>query len=462
MAYTFVALVLLFVVVTASVQPRLQKDGSPSKRRHTRHYHVKMPHRHSGKFEKDFKVPHSKNLDEFQKHSPPYPYEKQVLNDPQEMHHRGEEPEVVASPEVNTWDKYIPASCRHDADCNMDNEISKFIRIMQIKEQILSQTGLKAPPNMTGVIISINPVLQKLIANLNRQNEEPKLKNESQLMYSYADDPNIKKKKIFVPATKGSDSVHIPSGKLHFFNLSSEHPSSIEQAILHIYIKPISGFVPKDKVAQISFFKVEPPKYPHDYHRLRSVPSINSVVTVPYSMSGNWEKVDIYTLVREWLSNHSMNLGFVISVTVDGHNIDIDTAEEDPSHAPMLELDVKEEKNDRQKRYVGNRVCSEDKQVRECCRYPLIVDFTEYEYDFIVAPKKYVANYCKGECPFLYAHKLPHSTVLQQMFPNTSSYHHGPCCGASDLAPLKMVYYDGSKIKIETIDDMVVIHCSCK
>lgn len=124
---------------------------------------------------------------------------------------------------------------------------------------------------------------------------------------------------------------------------------------------------------------------------------------------------------------------------------------------PLLEIHT-EDANRRNRRNSAGSQCVNRNDSR-CCRYALTVDFVDMGWDFIVAPKVYEANFCNGECPFLYAQKYAHTSLIQKM---NSSAQHGPCCGARKLSPMKMLYYDHDhKIKFDVIQDMVVDHCGC-
>ncbi|KAK7077649.1 hypothetical protein SK128_015138 [Halocaridina rubra] len=174
---------------------------------------------------------------------------------------------------------------------------------------------------------------------------------------------------------------------------------------------------------------------------------------------GNWVKIRVYKLLQEWLSKPAENLGLVVEA-FDSHSrqVAVTNPAESPSKPPMLEIHTEENSRARTRRNSGNFCNSND--TKRCCRYPLTVNFVEMGWDFIVAPKLYDANFCNGDCPYLYAQKYAHSALIQKM--NSSSARYGPCCGARKLSPMKMLYYDhDQKIKFDTIQDMVVERCGC-
>ena len=68
---------------------------------------------------------------------------------------------------------------------------------------------------------------------------------------------------------------------------------------------------------------------------------------------------------------------------------------------PYLQIDIQEGGwRSRVKRTTINRVCSEeyDPKVTQCCMWPLKIDFDEFNWDWILFPRSYDANFCSGDC----------------------------------------------------------------
>lgn len=101
-----------------------------------------------------------------------------------------------------------------------------------------------------------------------------------------------------------------------------------------------------------------------------------------------------------------------------------------------------------------------DDKVNEhlCCRYPLEVDFEKFGWDFIIAPKKYQAHYCSGECPFITLQKHPHTHLKQMASPNSAQ----PCCAPRKFSAINMLYFDeNSNVIYGHLPGMVVDRCGC-
>lgn len=127
-----------------------------------------------------------------------------------------------------------------------------------------------------------------------------------------------------------------------------------------------------------------------------------------------------------------------------------------PQH-PFIELRVMEN-NKRSRRNLGLD-CDEHSTESRCCRYPLTVDFEAFGWDWIIAPKRYKANYCSGQCEYMFMQKYPHTHLVQQANPRGSA---GPCCTPTKMSPINMLYFnDKQKIIYGKIPGMVVDRCGC-
>ncbi|XP_045614872.1 growth/differentiation factor 8 isoform X3 [Procambarus clarkii] len=363
-------------------------------------------------------------------------------------------------------------------------EMRKSIRLLQIKDKVLTATGLLKPPNMTGVVISNNPDFHKIIeeTTASAYTHEP-LYNE--------DEPEIKSEKMFSPVepdckSRASDSsplcleathspslftVMVPSPAppglripaemdVLYFKLNHEQLGNrVKRAILHVWLKPMYSEL--DRTVPVTVYKVSRPDNPDDFI------NTNEVTTVSESfdaMKGNWVDIEVFKLLQEWLNKPDENLGLVVTAyDSQGRQVAVTDPSEMPTNqAPLLEIHTEETIRNRSKRNSGsNSLCSNsNNKESRCCRYPLVVNFVDLGWDFIVAPKVYEANFCNGKCPFLHAHKYAHTTLIQKL--NSTNAQHGPCCGARKLSPMKMLYYDHDhQIKFDTIQDMVVDRCGC-
>ncbi|NWS92778.1 GDF11 factor, partial [Toxostoma redivivum] len=106
----------------------------------------------------------------------------------------------------------------------------------------------------------------------------------------------------------------------------------------------------------------------------------------------------------------------------------------------FMELRVLEN-NKRSRRNLGLD-CDEHSTESRCCRYPLT---------------RYKANYCSGQCEYMFMQKYPHTHLVQQANPRGSA---GPCCTPTKMSPINMLYFnDKQQIIYGKIPGMVVDRC---
>lgn len=80
-------------------------------------------------------------------------------------------------------------------------QIRKSLRLAQIKDRVLTATGLMTPPNMTGVVISNNPDVQNIIELMETSRPLPTDMHESS---DSDDEPEVKREKLFTPVEPGN------------------------------------------------------------------------------------------------------------------------------------------------------------------------------------------------------------------------------------------------------------------
>lgn len=125
---------------------------------------------------------------------------------------------------------------------------------------------------------------------------------------------------------------------------------------------------------------------------------------------------------------------------------------------PYIEYEVDDKRRPRHKRSTLALYCNENDRENRCCRFPLTVDFEEFGWNWIIAPKKYDANYCSGECSLNFLPTFPHTHVWQLSNAATAT----PCCSPHKMSDLKLLYYDHNfNIVLSKIPSMIVKTCSC-
>ncbi|KAG8225067.1 hypothetical protein J437_LFUL000046 [Ladona fulva] len=198
----------------------------------------------------------------------------------------------------------------------------------------------------------------------------------------------------------------------------------------------------------------------------------------PLPGRGQWYKVDIRRIVVEWFKHPRENFGLVAQVLDSNqHELMVTDPEEDGGglvsleltnthtarmrcmhNIPFVEVHTTDGRKHRTKRTIGLN-CNENSRETRCCRYPLTVDFEDFGWDWIIAPKRYEANYCSGECPYVFLQKYPHTHIVQQANPGGTA---GPCCAPRKMSSISMLYFDNEfNIIYSLLPGMVVDRCGC-
>lgn len=135
----------------------------------------------------------------------------------------------------------------------------------------------------------------------------------------------------------------------------------------------------------------------------------------------------------------------------------------------------------------SSKVPSSSSPPSPCTKHELYVDFEKIGWStWIISPKGYNANYCKGECnfpldlsqfPTNHATGIVHVSHLNYiylffnlLFPVQSIVHElsltpgvgSPCCVPNKLYSISLLYFDEEEnVILKQYDDMVAASCGC-
>ncbi|CAG2161864.1 unnamed protein product, partial [Oppiella nova] len=351
------------------------------------------------------------------------------------------------------------------------HEEAKSRRLETIKVNILNKLGLKVAPNITGKSLPRIPPLHHLLDRYNMLGDDPRVSGP-QLLNSFIEDNDhtidkeeedleeffVNAERSISFAQKPPNTLNIPPEvKCQYFKFPSNVLNShVTKAHLWVFVKPTNHL--QDTNAWIVIYQIVKPETGNDSPTLLHVRAKKIDVS---SKKGVWVQIELKKLVSQWFRHPNENLGLAIhSYDKDGKElavIEVNT-NEDNSLLPFIEVKVESKAANRKRRMVGLN-CEENSNEVRCCRYPLTVDFEEFGWDWIIAPKRYEANYCSGECPYVFLQKYPHTHLVQQANPSGSA---GPCCSPRKMSAISMLYFDDNyNIIYGMLPGMVVDRCGC-
>ncbi|EDK99985.1 growth/differentiation factor 8 [Mastomys coucha] len=327
---------------------------------------------------------------------------------------------------------------------------TRYSRIEAIKIQILSKLRLETAPNISKdairQLLPRAPPLRELIDQYDVQRDDSS-------DGSLEDDDYHATTETIITMPTESDFLMQADGKPKccFFKFSSKiQYNKVVKAQLWIYLRPVK--TPTTVFVQILRL-IKPMKDGTRYTGIRSLKLDMSPGT------GIWQSIDVKTVLQNWLKQPESNLGIEIkALDENGHDLAVTfPGPGEDGLNPFLEVKVTDTPK-RSRRDFGLD-CDEHSTESRCCRYPLTVDFEAFGWDWIIAPKRYKANYCSGECEFVFLQKYPHTHLVHQANPRGSA---GPCCTPTKMSPINMLYFNGKEqIIYGKIPAMVVDRCGC-
>lgn len=326
-------------------------------------------------------------------------------------------------------------------------ESTKLSRLETIKFQILSKLRLEQAPNISkntiNYILPKAPPLQDLI-------DQYDVQRDSSSDGSLEDDDYhaTTETVIIMPSEPEFVADTTEKTKCCYFKVSSKiQLNKISKAQLWIHLKPVQ----KPTTVVVQILRVIKPLKDGSRHI-----GIRALKLEMNPGPGSWQSIDVKTVLQNWLRHPESNLGIEIKA-FDGNREDLAATNNENGLMPFIEVKV----IDTPKRFrrESGIDCDEHSAETMCCLYPLIVDFEAFGWDWVIAPKKYKANYCSGECGIEFLQKYPHSHVINQANQKGPT---GPCCSPTKLSSINMLYFNEDAEVIQgKIPGMVVDRCGC-
>jgi hypothetical protein len=135
---------------------------------------------------------------------------------------------------------------------------------------------------------------------------------------------------------------------------------------------------------------------------------------------------------------------------------------------PFLVLETETAPNSKRNR---RRTLECGPRVKHCCKQRFYVSFQDLGWDdWIIAPKGYYANYCRGHCggtfrtPDTFLNYHTHVMEEYKRTPDGQSNMEGitPCCAPTKFASMSLIYFgpDYNIIKRD-LPKMIVEECGC-
>ncbi|XP_023317024.1 growth/differentiation factor 8-like [Trichogramma pretiosum] len=376
--------------------------------------------------------------------------------------------------------------------CRMHEEI-RALSLEAIKEQILNKLGMKQAPNMTGRALPRIPPISKLMDMYGMQADQP-LGLEPKITHHEEVDDSVAKTDVVISLAQPHPRLRHSKGSLEvlYFKFSDkvvQHRVTHADLSLWIYGSQENrdetendgllslqdydadsgggggGFSQGPSEGTVSILLQRVMRGPTNTSNPQLGPPLLVKYQRPVGRRGMWVTIPIRRMVAEWFKHPRDNLGVAIKIQIqNGRKVAkgnrIVATNPDLDIGPFLEVrtQLDTRRGSRIKRNVGLN-CDEASQETRCCRYKLTVDFEKFGWDWIIAPKKYDANYCSGDCPMAFLPVYPNTHIVSLAEPPNNT---GPCCAPRKLSEITMLYFDNEyQIVFSRLPGMVVERCGC-
>ncbi|XP_075043016.1 transforming growth factor beta-1 proprotein [Mixophyes fleayi] len=355
----------------------------------------------------------------------------------------------------------------------VDMEELKKRRIEAIRGQILSKLRLTEPPKVESEM-SVPPEIFS-IYNSTLDTITEKIEREKPTVEEYY---SKQVERITMNDIESTDDAQKTNEYVFTFKASRVREivaseDFLHQAELRIYRKQLSSLT-NDPEIRVELYRVDSNV---------SLRYLDSMFVWP-ARSPEWLTFDVTDSVKRWLTVEDENKAFKLQQACScGSNMDNPTLKisgfspkrgdmkyisKEPHLDPYLLITYipkgrmeEEGRSKRSKRGVDEEFCRTSPG-KNCCVKPLYINFRkDLGWKWIHEPKGYEANYCLGNCPFIWSMDKQYSKVLSLYNQNNPEASISPCCAPEVLDPLPIIYYVGRTAKVEKLSNMVVRSCQC-
>uniref|UniRef100_A0A914I7Y0 TGF-beta family profile domain-containing protein n=1 Tax=Globodera rostochiensis TaxID=31243 RepID=A0A914I7Y0_GLORO len=128
--------------------------------------------------------------------------------------------------------------------------------------------------------------------------------------------------------------------------------------------------------------------------------------------------------------------------------------------AMFLELELIPLKGGRSRRNL-NMCRPGQNSTQKCCLYDLVIDFEKIGWGFVIAPKRYNAYICSGECSG-FAVGANSATMTRQHAANAAKIDHYQCCHPKEYSGIMILFIkENSEVLAREVPNMVAKECGC-
>nr|AAY79430.1 TGF-beta signaling molecule precursor [Ancylostoma caninum] len=312
------------------------------------------------------------------------------------------------------------------------------IRLEDIKSRLLSSMGMEEPPKVDHIDIPPSAI-EQMIEGMEEQDD--KLDEDAA-------------EKTFIMAVDPSDGFDRETLVARFPVSMTTMLRKVAKAYLHVYLY-VEEALPEPETVEVVVHERRLNGDVGDAVATKTVTLQRSTkVVVPLKSSD----------VERWWRSDPI-LGLYVVAMLNGQNIAVHPQEDRHArHTMFMSITLDTEAMSRRKR--SPAVCMPEDKEPGCCLYDLTVDFQQMGWKFIIAPHKYNAYMCRGDCSLSHAHvaRAGHTKVAKTgiITRQEATGNQGMCCHPAEYDAVRMIYMNAdNQVTMARVPGMIARKCSC-
>nr|QYF06711.1 myostatin [Holothuria scabra] len=345
--------------------------------------------------------------------------------------------------------------------CYLRREEAKRLRIEIVKRTILEKLQMSSPPNISRNIVL--PKNAEIARFMNQYFNEERTSTVQHDEPRSSLEPSTRLEKMILFPKKPPAAWDITANTSYAFTFSEKlFNYDVKDASLHVHIRARRSNQ-GNSIHYLELRRVHNPPSGSNQPKIRYTTTKKIMLHPP---KGQWVVLNMTAMAQEWIDypedHNVIQIGLIAE---DGSSQDalLDTnIDSSFRKRSFLMMNIREKRHQRYRRGIDDAmVCTARSPVTTCCKYPMEIDFEEMGWDWVIAPRRYDANYCHGDCPRQYMLQYAHSQIVDAIG-NPPLGATGPCCAPRTMSGLSMLHTDrDDNIQFTVIDSMTVDACHC-
>ncbi|KAI1726118.1 transforming growth factor beta like domain-containing protein [Ditylenchus destructor] len=346
------------------------------------------------------------------------------------------------------------------ASCSMTTfEEYKDFRQKQILAELLKKLELPAKPNVTSIREGRENAHRRVRKSTRsmRQSDYGSDEDMEREYYPalYEVDPDVSPQTSYIIAEE-APSWYNQEGEIAVFNFSPNlHKKYVNKAVLNVFLR---------RPEEYRFLRI--PIRVEVYERFPNGTLGEKVASKHDNIQADHFETQVAVHldeldVQRWLQRGNTvsggsSIGLYVQAIHDNENL-VYYPGDGFRDVMFLELELYD--NGGRQRRSNPHVCRQgaNNNQSSCCLYDLVIDFEKVGWEFVIAPKRYNAYICNGECSAMQIGGSARGSIAQ-----AAHLDYYQCCHPKEYAGITVVYVtEKNEIWVKEVPGMVAKKCGC-